>query len=52
MARGTDGNPLVRMDLRVPVKTKEWLQEEAARTNRSMTDILVMALERMKEGKG
>lgn len=48
MARGTKGNPLVRIDLWIPEDLKEWIREEAERTSRSKTDIVVMALERMK----
>lgn len=52
MARGVKGNELVQMHMLIPEKLMEWIREEAERTSRSKTDIVVMALERMKEGKG
>lgn len=52
MARGTRTNPLVRIDMWIPAQTKEWVKELAEKENKSVTDIVVMALEKLKEEKG
>ena len=52
MARGVQGDRLVKFNMMIPESLRDWLREEAAEKRMSMADIMVRALERMKGEKG
>lgn len=49
MARGVRGDRLVKFNMMIPESLRGWLREEATAKRMSMADIMVRALEKLKE---